>query len=97
MSWEGSSNIGPNGFTIDLGGLKEVELKDDGKTVSIAPGLKWSEVYGFLKPHGLHTVGGRSSGVGVGGFLIGGKLTYPPWHMKSLSPSYHRWCLLPVN
>ncbi|KAF7416085.1 hypothetical protein PC9H_002345 [Pleurotus ostreatus] len=76
MSWEGSSNIGPNGFTIDLGGLKEVELKDDGKTVSIAPGLKWSEVYGFLKPHGLHTVGGRSSGVGVGGFLIGGGVSF---------------------
>lgn len=96
MSWEGSSNIGPNGFTIDLGGLKEVELKDDGKTVSIAPGLKWSEVYGFLQPHGLHTVGGRSSGVGVGGFLMGGesfvmKLISPP------HPSCHRWCLLPVN
>ncbi|KDQ27404.1 hypothetical protein PLEOSDRAFT_1104095 [Pleurotus ostreatus PC15] len=76
MSWEGSSNIGHNGFTIDLEGLKLMELQDGGETLSIAPGLIWGEVYAFLKPHGLHTVGARSPGVGVGGFLLGGGVSF---------------------
>ncbi|KAF4597920.1 hypothetical protein EYR38_006312 [Pleurotus pulmonarius] len=76
MSWEGSSNIGSNGFTIDLQGLKTIELHDDGDTISIAPGLTWGEVYMFLKPHGLHTVGARAPGVGVGGFLLGGGVSF---------------------
>ncbi|KAG9220414.1 hypothetical protein CCMSSC00406_0003870 [Pleurotus cornucopiae] len=76
MSWEGSSNIGPNGFTIDLQGLRSIELQDGGETISIAPGLTWGEVYAFLKPHGLHTVGARAPGVGVGGFLLGGGVSF---------------------
>ncbi|KAJ8495373.1 hypothetical protein ONZ45_g12898 [Pleurotus djamor] len=81
MSWAGSSNIGPEGFTIDLENMRKIGLLDDSKTVSIEPGLRWSAVYNFLVPHGLHTVGGRSSGVGVGGFLMGGGVSF-------LSPEY---------
>ncbi|KAJ8501508.1 hypothetical protein ONZ45_g12134 [Pleurotus djamor] len=76
MSWEGSSNIGPEGFTIDLESLTEIQLSDDSTTVSIPPGLRWADVYGFLQPHHLHTAGGRSSGVGVGGFLVGGGISF---------------------
>ncbi|KAG9227836.1 hypothetical protein PTI98_011449 [Pleurotus ostreatus] len=73
MSWEGSSNIGAHGFTIDLQGLKGIEFDDDAKTVSVAPRLTWGEIYAFPKPHGLHTMGARASSVGIGGFLLGGK------------------------
>lgn len=74
MSWVGSSNIGSDGFTIDLEHMRRVELLDDWKTVSISPGLRWTDVYSFLSPYNLHTAGGRTSGLGVGGFLLGGEL-----------------------
>ena len=35
-------------------------------------GCRWREVYSALSPHNLTTVGGRSSSVGVSGFLLGG-------------------------
>ena len=71
MAWSGASNIGPSGFTIDLGQINQVSLSDDKRVVSIAGGAIWSaHVYPALAPHNLTTVGGRSAGVGVGGFLI---------------------------
>jgi FAD/FMN-containing dehydrogenase len=36
------------------------------------PRLIWDEVYAALEPHGVNVVGGRVSGVGVGGFVLGG-------------------------
>ncbi len=97
MSWEGSSNIGPNGFTIDLQGLKVIELRDEEKMVSIAPGLTWGEVYAFLKPHGLHTMGARASSVGVGGFLLGGKFIIGVILNHDLIIVTHRWHILPID
>ena len=80
MAWSGASNIGPGGFTIDLGQMNQVSLSDDKHFVSIAGGAIWStDVYPALAPHNLTTVGGRSAGVGVGGFLI---------HVSTLSISY---------
>lgn len=67
--WPGSSNIGQSGFTIDLRSLKGVTLSKDKKTVLIAAGSRWTEVYNVLDKEELSTVGGRSAGVGVGGFL----------------------------
>lgn len=96
MSWEGSSNIGPNGFTIDLQGLKGIEFNDEAKTVSVAPGLTWGEVYAFLKPHGLQTMGARASSVGVGGFLLGGK-SIPRALMDHALTGVNRWYILLIH
>lgn len=41
MNWNGSSNIGSSGFTIDLEKLNEVTLSDDQSTVAIGPGSPW--------------------------------------------------------
>ncbi|KAJ6582718.1 hypothetical protein DFH09DRAFT_1245997 [Mycena vulgaris] len=71
MNW-GGSNVGPAGFTIDLGRLTEVSVLEDRGTVSIGSGCLWREVYEVLAPYNLTTVGGRASTVGVGGFLLGG-------------------------
>ncbi|KAF4584879.1 hypothetical protein EYR40_001704 [Pleurotus pulmonarius] len=76
MNWVGSSNIGEDGFTVDLEEMKQIELLNNSKTVTISPGLRWADVYGFLSPRNLHTAGGRSSGVGVGGFLLGGGISF---------------------
>ncbi|CCO33555.1 hypothetical protein BN14_07638 [Rhizoctonia solani AG-1 IB] len=41
-------------------------------TVDIGSGLVWDSVYAALEPHGVNVVGGRVTGVGVGGFTLGG-------------------------
>ncbi|KAJ6582698.1 hypothetical protein DFH09DRAFT_912392, partial [Mycena vulgaris] len=71
MNW-GESNVGPAGFTIDLGRLTEVSVLEDRGTVSIGSECVWREVYEVFAPYNLTIVGGRASTVGVGGFLLGG-------------------------
>lgn len=47
------------------------------KLASIEPGGHWKDVYSNLLQNGNVTVtGGRDGGVGVGGFLLGGGLSY---------------------
>ncbi|KAJ1306265.1 hypothetical protein OPQ81_010969 [Rhizoctonia solani] len=41
-------------------------------TVDIGSGLVWDSVYAALEPLGVNVVGGRVTGVGVGGFTLGG-------------------------
>ncbi|EUC62597.1 FAD-dependent oxidoreductase, putative [Rhizoctonia solani AG-3 Rhs1AP] len=41
-------------------------------TVDIGTGLVWDSVYAALEPLGVNVVGGRVTGVGVGGFTLGG-------------------------
>jgi FAD/FMN-containing dehydrogenase len=76
--FSGASNA-PGGITIDLRSLNSIELEkgEDGEVAmtKVGSGLKWSEVYAVLEPLGRTVVGGRSSQIGVGGFLLGG--SYP--------------------
>ena len=71
----GASNA-PGGITIDLMSLNSIELEkdEDGEiaTAKVGSGSKWSEVYATLEPLGRTVAGGRSSQIGVGGFLLGG-------------------------
>ncbi|KAF8601270.1 FAD-binding domain-containing protein [Ceratobasidium sp. AG-I] len=41
-------------------------------TVDIGAGLTWDTVYAALEPYNVNVVGGRVTGVGVGGFVLGG-------------------------
>ncbi|KAH7334975.1 FAD-binding domain-containing protein [Rhizoctonia solani] len=41
-------------------------------TVDIGSGLIWDTVYATLEPLGVNVLGGRVTGVGVGGFTLGG-------------------------
>ncbi|KAJ6570602.1 hypothetical protein DFH09DRAFT_1464424 [Mycena vulgaris] len=75
MNW-GGSNVGQAGFTIDLGRLDEVSVHEERGIVSIGSGCLWGEVYEALAPYNLTTVGGRGSKVGVGGFLLGGGISF---------------------
>ncbi|KAJ1306221.1 hypothetical protein OPQ81_010929 [Rhizoctonia solani] len=52
----------------------EAPLAADGSvgTVEFGSGLVWDDVYAALEPHGVIVVGGRVTGVGVGGFTLGG-------------------------
>lgn len=72
----GASNV-EGGVTIDLARLNSFELSEDRKTARIGAGARWGKVYTMLDPLGLTVSGGRVSGVGVGGFLLGGKSYIP--------------------
>lgn len=42
------------------------------QTITIGAGLRWDDVYAALDPLGLGCLGGRTPGIGVGGFMLGG-------------------------
>lgn len=48
----------------------------DGQIAQIQAGSRWREVYGALEPYGVTVGGGRTSTVGVAGFLTGGGNTF---------------------
>ncbi|KAJ7446925.1 hypothetical protein B0H11DRAFT_2336378 [Mycena galericulata] len=76
MHWAGASNIDASGFTVDLHRLNSIGLSRDQRVVSVGPGCTWKIVYEALQPYGLVALGGRASTVGVGGFLMGGGLSF---------------------
>ncbi|KAH7334932.1 hypothetical protein B0J17DRAFT_577084 [Rhizoctonia solani] len=60
-------------------GVQIALFKFSGVTYNEAPaaadgsvGTVWDDVYAALEPHGVNVVGGRVTGVGVGGFTLGG-------------------------
>jgi len=55
----GGSNIGPDGFTIDLMFLNGTSLSKDHSIASIGPGLRAGAVYDFLDQYGLYVAVGR--------------------------------------
>ncbi|RFU30534.1 hypothetical protein B7463_g5842, partial [Scytalidium lignicola] len=71
----GASNIN-GGIVIDLGRLNGIDIADDESTSLIGTGSRWKEVYRRLGERGLVTVGGRVSSVGVGGFTLGGGISF---------------------
>ncbi|KAI9692251.1 MAG: hypothetical protein M1822_006481 [Bathelium mastoideum] len=72
----GRTNNVDNGVTIDLGNLNQTTYDNGTNLASLGPGGKWKDVYAKLREHGVLVPGGRDGGVGVGGFLLGGGLTY---------------------
>ncbi|KAF6786803.1 6-hydroxy-D-nicotine oxidase [Colletotrichum sojae] len=71
MTWAGASNI-DEGVTIDMGLIKQVEYSAETKVASVGAGALWRDVYAALEPFGVTAPGGRTSTVGVAGFLTGG-------------------------
>jgi FAD/FMN-containing dehydrogenase len=47
-------------------------------TATVGTGQVWEDVLTALQPHNVSVVGGRSTGVGVGGFLLGGGMWRVP-------------------
>lgn len=68
----GSNNVA-SGVTIDLGMMNHSSYDPSRELASVEPGAAWMNVYSDLLGSANVTVtGGRSGGVGVGGFLLGG-------------------------
>ena len=55
-----------------MGQIADVEYSSDTKVAKIGAGALWRDVYAALEEHGVTAPGGRTSTVGVAGFLTGG-------------------------
>ncbi|KAH8898673.1 FAD-binding domain-containing protein [Thozetella sp. PMI_491] len=71
----GQSSI-EGGIQLDLVKLKTFQIKRSECTVLVGPGNTWGSVYERLQKEGLMVVGGRSANVGVGGYLVGGGISF---------------------
>jgi FAD/FMN-containing dehydrogenase len=63
------------GPLISTENLNEVTLDKVAETVRVGPGNRWDTVSAALDGTGYSAVGGRIGNVGVGGYMLGGKIT----------------------
>lgn len=71
------------GVQIAMTRFSEVVYDAGSQTVDVGSGLVWDDVYAQLEPHGVNVVGGRSSGVGVAGFSLGGGTSWEGLFIRS--------------
>mgnify|MGYP005989012513 CR=1 FL=1 len=74
-AFAGASNA-EHGVTIDMSGMQEIEVAPDHTSVSVGAGSTWDQVSKILDPLKLAVAGGRASGVGVSGLILGGGISY---------------------
>lgn len=70
-----AQNVGfssTEGIQIALKNFNSVEYDPVTNLATIGTGQLWESVYAGLEQHGVSLNGGRVSGVGVGGFVLGG-------------------------
>ncbi|KAJ8590729.1 FAD-binding domain-containing protein [Rhizopogon salebrosus TDB-379] len=61
-----------SGVQIAMSRFSDVTYDYVSQTATIGAGLIWDDVYAALEPYGVNVAGGRVSGVGVAGFILGG-------------------------
>ena len=60
------------GVQIAMYRFNEVNYDRKTQAVEIGTGLNFDDVYAALAPYNVSVTGGRVTGIGVGGFLLGG-------------------------
>ncbi|KAB8238744.1 FAD dependent oxidoreductase [Aspergillus alliaceus] len=65
-----------DGLLISTKNLDNVIYNDNDQTAIIGPGLSWEDAQKGLDGTGRTLVGGRLGGVGVGGYILGGGLSF---------------------
>jgi FAD/FMN-containing dehydrogenase len=60
------------GIEIALTRLNAIDFDSASQTVAMGTGLLFDDVYAALAPHNVNVLGGRVTGIGVGGFTLGG-------------------------
>ncbi|KAL7284767.1 hypothetical protein ACG7TL_002074 [Trametes sanguinea] len=60
------------GVHIAMSRFNEVKYDAEANVAEVGAGLIWDDVYGALDPQGVTVLGGRASGIGVGGLALGG-------------------------
>lgn len=66
----------PDGITISLAKLNELQVSEDRKTTRVGTGNVWFDVYAYLTPKNLSVVGGRVKDIGTGGLTLGGGISF---------------------
>ncbi|PYH44079.1 FAD-binding oxidoreductase [Aspergillus saccharolyticus JOP 1030-1] len=74
-SFAGASNTA-KGITIVLRHFDQVTPSADKRTVRVGAGNRWRNVYQELERFNLTVTGGRTGSVGVGGFTLGGGISF---------------------
>ncbi|EDN03018.1 FAD binding domain-containing protein [Histoplasma capsulatum] len=64
------------GPLISLKGFNEITYDESSGLVRVGAGHRWTDVVKGLEPKGVTAVGGRIGHVGVGGYTLGGGLSY---------------------
>lgn len=64
--------LNDNGLVVDLRRMHKVTVHPGSETVRVEGGALMSHLDRATRPHGLATTGGRASGIGVGGLVLGG-------------------------
>ena len=64
------------GITLDMSGIRGVEVDVDGRRARVAAGSTLGDVDGATQPHGLATTLGFVSATGVSGLTLGGGFGY---------------------
>jgi FAD/FMN-containing dehydrogenase len=64
------------GVVIDMKNLNTIELNDDKSIAYLGTGGRWGDVYQELAKYGLAVAGGRAGDVGVGGYTLGGGISF---------------------
>ncbi|CAI7596704.1 unnamed protein product [Penicillium glandicola] len=65
-----------DGVLVSTKNLDQVDYNAEYQTAIIGPGLKWEEAQKGLAGTGRTIVGGRMGGVGVGGYMLGGGMSF---------------------
>ncbi|KAF9455883.1 FAD-binding domain-containing protein [Collybia nuda] len=65
-----------SGILLYMTRFNQITYHAHTNTVDIGSGLTWDQVYAALEPYNVSVVGARATGVGVGGFLLGGGYSY---------------------
>ncbi|KZT01207.1 FAD dependent oxidoreductase [Laetiporus sulphureus 93-53] len=60
------------GVQIAMSRFDEIDYEASTSTVAVGAGNIWDNVYEALMPYNVNVVGGRVSGIGVAGFILGG-------------------------
>ena len=68
----GGSAVADGALTIDLRGLRQVNVDAEARTARVGGGATWAELDAAAQEHGLALPGGTWSDTGVGGLTLGG-------------------------
>jgi FAD/FMN-containing dehydrogenase len=68
--------IAEDGLTLDMSGMRDTSVDPDAKLAHVGPGCRLQDVDRATQEHGLATVLGFISEVGVAGLTLGGGLGY---------------------
>ncbi|OGE50000.1 hypothetical protein PENARI_c019G01780 [Penicillium arizonense] len=65
-----------DGLLVSTKNLDQVDYNHEDHTAIIGPGLSWEEAQKALDGTGRCVVGGRLGGVGIGGYMLGGGMSF---------------------